>query len=112
MEKMSHAEYLDAVRRQAATVSAAALAGEVDVLEAALKVGRLLALAELPVEDGRERVLSAVCSELESLPIGPVREQWAPDALKALEPELQAARAWASPQVMPVFASVAQQFGA
>jgi hypothetical protein len=112
MENMSHAEYVDSVRREAAALSSAALAGKVDVLEASLEVGRLLALAELPAADGRERLMSAICSELDSLPIGAVREQWAPDALQALEPELQKTRAWASPQVMPVFASLAQQFGA
>ena len=111
MERTSHGGYVEGLRRQAATIACAALAGQLDVLEACLQLLPSLAGAELPPGDSRVMLLSAVCSELDALPIGAVRSQWAPEALQQLEPQIQAARAWATPQVVPIFTSVAQDFG-
>jgi hypothetical protein len=112
MEKMSHVEYVENLRRRAAAVASAAIAGELDVLEACLEIGPLLSGAELPPGDDRAKLINNICSELEPLPVGPVRAQWSLEALERLEPQVQAARLWVAPQAMPVFESVAQEFRA
>jgi hypothetical protein len=112
MEKMSHADYVEDLRRRAAAAASAAIAGQLDFLEACLEIGPLLSGAELPPGDDRAQLISCICSELESLPIGAVRAQWSPEALERLEPQLRAARLWAAQQAMPLFESLAMEFRA
>ena len=112
MEKMSHAEYIDQLRQEAGNIAVAAVAGELDVLDACWFLGPLLAQAELPVGDHDARAIGEVCSELDCLPVGNMRELWSLEARERLAPQLESLKKWASPLAMPAIQSVAVRFGA
>ena len=112
MEKMSHAEYIEQVRQEAGTVAAAAIAGELDVLDACWFLGPLLAQAELSARDPDAIAIGEICSELDGLPVGNTRELWSLEARERLAPQLESLKNWASPLAMPAIQSVAARFGA
>lgn len=112
MEKTSHAEYVEQLRRKAGNVAVAAIAGDLDVLDACWFLGSLLAQAELPTGDPDARAIGEVCSELDGLPVGNTRELWSLEARKRLAPQLASLKNWASPLAMPAIHSVAARFGA
>ena len=111
MEKMSHAEYIEQLRREAGSVAAAAIAGELDVLDACWFLGPLLAQAELPVGDPDTSAIGKVCLELDGLPVGNTRELWSLEARARLAPQLESLKSWASPLAMSAIQSVAVRFG-
>lgn len=111
MEKMTHAEYIADVRRRAGQLAAAIVSGEADILDGCWALGPLLGQAELEADPDAE-VIGLVCSELEGLPLGSVRTNWAPDALSRVAPKLDSAAAWARRTAMPAIQSVARRFEA
>jgi hypothetical protein len=112
MEKMSHADYIEQLRQQAGSVAEAAIAGELDILDACWFLGPLLAQAELPAGDPDAGAIGEVCSELSGLPVGNTRELWSLEARAKLAPQLESLKNWASPLAMPAIKSVAVRFGA
>ena len=112
MERMSHSEHISMVRAEAARVATDALAGRVNVLEAAHKLASLLAEAELGADDVDAATFSLISSETDALPVGGVRDHWDASALDRLQPELDSAIAWATPIAAPAFKSVARRFEA
>jgi len=111
MEKMSHAEYIEQLRQEAGNIAVAAIAGELDVLDACWFLGPLLAQAELPAGDPDSSAIGEVCSELDCLPVGNTRELWSLEACERLAPQLESLKNWASPLAMAAIRSVAMRFG-
>ena len=112
MEKMTHADYIADIRRRAGLLAAAIAAGESDILDGCWALGPLLGQAELEAGDPDAGVIGLVCSELDGLPLGSVRDQWDSEALDRLAPQLESAAAWARPIAMPAIQSLARRFGA
>jgi hypothetical protein len=112
MEKMTHAEYITSLRREAGRVAALVISGHLSLLDGCWALGPLLAQAELDPDDTDAHAIGLICSELDGLPLGANRGHWAPEALERLAPELDLAMEWATPIAMPAMQSVARRFGA
>ena len=111
MEKMTHAEYIADVRRRAGQLAAAMVSGETDILDGCWALGPLLDQADLEADPDAEAI-GLICSELDGLPLGSARANWAPEALSRLAPQLDSAAVWARRTAMPAIQSVARRFGA
>ena len=112
MERTSHAEYVASIRSQAGRLASAALARQVELLEACHELSALLARSDLSPDDPDAMVFSLICCETETLPIGAIRAHWAPGALESAQSEIDSAVMWATPLALPAFKSVAHRFGA
>ncbi len=102
-------EYLAALQANIGQVAKAMLNGETSFLEGAIELSSLLHQAEL-TEDPDLSIFSAVASETDSLPIGPVRQHWSKTALERLDPELQKAEEWAKQVAGGACESLARRF--
>ena len=111
-ERMTHEQYVLSVRRQAAEIAAGVLAGDVPILEGCHSLAALRWEVEVADRDPDFVTFAMISSGIDALPIGAVRAHWAPEALARLEPDIQSAIAWATPQALPACASVVQRFGA
>jgi hypothetical protein len=112
VELKTHEEYVLSVRREAAKIAAGILSGEVPVLEGCHSLAALRWEIEVDEQDPDFLAFAIISSEIDALPIGAVRIHWAPEALARLEPEIQSAIAWATPQALPACKSVVRRFGA
>jgi hypothetical protein len=111
-DRMSHKEYVQSCRERAAELAASILSGDLPVLEGCHLLDELRTCVEVPDNDPDFLAFNVIQSETDSLPIGRIREHWAPEALLCLEPELRSAAAWASPIALPACASIVARFGA
>jgi hypothetical protein len=111
-ERMTHEQYVLSVRRQAAEIAAGMLAGDVPVLEGCHSLAALRWELEVADTDPDFVTFAMISSEIDALPIGEARAHWAPEALATVEPDIQSAIAWATPQALPACESVVQRFGA
>jgi hypothetical protein len=111
-EHMSHQAYVSSCRAKAAEVAAAVLDGSIPILDACHLLDELAAGVDVPSDDHDFGIFSLIHSETDSLPIGRVRDHWAPDALARIEPDIQAAVVWANPIALPALQSVVARFGA
>ena len=82
----------DEERQRAREVAQAVLDGRTTVLEAARELFPLAHTDAITNEDDR-RLMIAIQSETDHLPIGGARKLWAPDALQRKEPEIAGAGA-------------------
>ena len=112
IERMSHAEYVAAVRKDAAATAAGIVEGTVNVVEGARTLAALRHEAEVDEGDEDFLVFVAIASETDALPFGEVRKHWSVEALARLEPELRSAVAWAMPIAAPACHSIMRRFGA
>jgi hypothetical protein len=71
------------------------LAGEHDLLDAAIKLSSLLSTLDPDWDDPDYHILALVSSEIMELPIGSERSNWDPAALLRKQPEVERALAWA-----------------
>jgi|JRYL01.1.fsa_nt_gb hypothetical protein len=111
IERMTHEEYVLSVRREAVEIAAGILSGDIPVLEGCHSLSALRWEVEVDERDPDFMAFAVISSEIDALPIGPVRAHWAPEALARLESEIQSAIAWATPQALPACKSVVQRFG-
>ena len=88
------------------------LAGEVPILEGCHSLAALRWEVEVEERDPDFVTFAMISSETDALPVGSVRAHWASEALVRLEPDIQSATAWATPQALPACHSVVQRFGA
>jgi hypothetical protein len=109
---MTHDEYVLSVRRRAAEIAAGMLAGEVPILEGCHTLTSLRWEVEVGERDSDFVTFAMISSETDALPVGSVRAHWAPEALARLEPDIQSATAWATPQALPACQSLLQRFRA
>jgi len=111
-ERMSHSEYVESVRKQAASLAAGILDGSVNVLEGALKLSALRHEVEVEPSDNDFTTFAVIASETDALPVGEVRRHWSTEALARVEPEIQSATAWARHLAVPACQSIVRRFGA
>jgi hypothetical protein len=97
-------------RQQAVDISSEVLAGQLDYILGARQLVDLRFFVDVPENDPDFLVFVAIDSETDALPVGRVREQWAPSALVSLEPELARARDWAREQGEGAFRNVVARF--
>jgi len=94
-ENMSREQYLQSVRSQVVQIAQAMLAGETSYILGARKLDSLRHEISGMEGDADFMVFVAIASETDGLPVGAVREHWDPLALDELQPEIEAAEAWA-----------------
>jgi hypothetical protein len=104
-------EAIAANRKRATELARAVLAGELGLIEAAPGLVSALQGLRLTMEDPTYSAFVLIWSETETLPIGPQREHWAPDALARLEPRVAHAREWAKRFGLPACQQVIERFG-
>jgi hypothetical protein len=109
---MTHDEYVLSVRRRAVEIAAGMLAGEVSILEGCHSLTALRWEVEVEEGDPDFVTFAMISSETDALPVGSVRAHWASEALARLEPDIQSATAWATPQALPACRSLVRRFGA
>lgn len=111
-EHMSHEQYVQSARRRAVEICSGILDGAISVLEGCHSLASLRWEVDVDEWDKDFVVFAGISSETDALPVGEVREHWAPDALVKLEPEIESAIKWALPQALQACRSVVQRFGA
>jgi len=109
-ERMSHEEYVLSARARAVDACAAILAGKLDVLEGCHLLASLRWEVEVDERDADFVTFAVISSEVDALPIGEVRQHWAPEALAKFDPDIRSATAWALPQAVVACRSVIQRF--
>ena len=110
--RMSHEEYVLSVRLEAVEIASGILSGDVPMLEGCHALAGLRWQVELDDRDPDFFTFAMISSEIDHLPVGSVRQHWAPDALNRLQPEIESAIAWATPQAIPACKSIIERFGA
>jgi hypothetical protein len=108
---MSHEEYVQSVRRQVIEVCSGMLSGAIPLLEGCHSLASLRWEVEVDERDADFFSFAMISSEIDALPIGKVRAHWAPEALAELEPQIQSAMEWATPQALPACRSMVERFG-
>jgi hypothetical protein len=86
---------VEQARRAIAETARAMLAGRTPFIEGARSLIHLRWIAKLPEFDEDMLVFVGIDSETDALPLGPVRQHWAPTALDQLQPEIDRAERWA-----------------
>lgn len=99
------------LRRRIAETAAGMLDGRVPFLEGVRVLTELLERAGVSPDDDDFSVLFAVDCQTDALPVGDVRRHWATQALERLEPEIQAATAWAKEFASGACESLVSRFG-
>jgi len=107
---MSHEDYVLQVRGEAVRTCAGILDGSVGVLEGCHQLSSLRWEVEVDERDSDFETFSMISSEIEGLPIGNDRQHWSKAALAELEPDVQAAVAWAMPTARRACQSVIKRF--
>jgi hypothetical protein len=109
---MTHEDYVLSVRRRAVEIAVGIIAGEVPILEGCHSLAALRWEVDVDDRDPDFVTFAMISSEIDALPVGAIRAHWNPEALARLEPNIQSAIAWATPQALPACQSVVQRFGA
>lgn len=109
-DHMSHEDYVLQVRGEAMRTCAGILDGSVGVLEGCHLLSSLRWEVELDERDPDLLAFAMISSEIEGLPIGNDRQHWSKAALAELEPDVQAAVAWAMPTARRACQSVIERF--
>lgn len=109
-EHVSHEQYVHSVHKRIVKTARAMLAGELSFILGSRT------LAALGHESGYDNdsdfnMFISIDSDTDALPIGQVREHWDKSALEKLEPEIQAAEAWAKEHGEAACASLIARFG-
>lgn len=84
-----------AARAEAVAVATAVLDGSLSPILGARRLAGLRWQAGVPEDDQAFLTFVAIDSETDALPVGPVREHWATDALVRKEADIARAEAWA-----------------
>ena len=112
MDHVSREQHIQATRAKPVEICSGILAGRIHLLEGSHALASLRWDVDVDERDPDFLTFAAISSETDALPIGDVRTHWAPEALARLEPEIESAITWASPQALPACCSVMQRFGA
>nr|WP_315249682.1 DUF2489 domain-containing protein [uncultured Duganella sp.] len=109
-ENINRDQYLEYLRIQVVQTAQAMLAGETSYILGARKLDSLR--HEISGMDGDPdfMVFVAIASETDGLPLGAVREHWDTLALGELQPEIDAAEAWAQSHAELVCAKLVTRF--
>ena len=109
---ITHEEYVASVRSRIASIASSMLDGTLPFLEGVRVIRSLRGEVDLPADDPDLKIFLVVDSETDALPIGSVRELWADDALRRLEPEIESATRWAIETASHACESLVRRFGA
>lgn len=110
-EKMSHEQYVHAVRQQIVATAQAMLDGETTYLLGARKLAGLQHGAEVKDDDADFVMFVVIASDSDDFPLGSVRDRWDKQALAQLQPEIDRAEAWAREHTQSVCAKLIARFG-
>lgn len=108
---MTPEEEIGTLHLRIAETAAGMLDGSVPFIEGVRTLTHLLNRAGVARNDEDFDVLVAADSETDDLPVGEVRRHWAPEALQRLEPEIDAATAWAKQFASEACESLVARFG-
>ncbi|XQA72689.1 hypothetical protein ACM9XA_14585 [Xanthomonas sacchari] len=108
---LTHHDYVQACQRRAVEIATGIVTGSIPLLDGCHRLAALGHRVGVADDDPDFRMFSLIESETDALPIGPIRKEWAPDALAELAPELLHAEAWARPMAMRACHSVIARFG-
>ena len=109
MPHMTHREYVTVERSAALSLAQRVVDGSLDILEGARLILPRLRNAELPDSDKDLQAVALVEDETENLPIGEEAANWSPEVVKAREPDLVRARAWAREVGMTAFENLSRR---
>ena len=87
----SREEYVFSLRQHAVMLAKGILSGEIPVLDGSHWLSALHHDVDVEENDPDFLTFDAISSEIDALPIGAIREYWAPEALAKIEPEIQSA---------------------
>ena len=99
------------VRGTAASIARRALDREVSAIVAARDLAALRHRVGVDDDDADFLVCVAIDSDTVALPIGPVRQHWAPDALAEKDEEIAEAEVWAMDIGKEAIRNIARRFG-
>jgi hypothetical protein len=99
------------VRATAALLARRAFNREVSAIVAARELANLRHRVGVDRDDSDFLVCVAIDSETDALPIGSVRQYWAPDALAKKDEEIAEAEVWAMKVGEAAFQNIARRFG-
>jgi len=99
------------VRATAAVLARRALNREVSAIVAARELAALRHRVGVRDDDSDFLVCVAIDSETDALPLGPVRQYWAADALAKKDEEIAEAEVWATEVGEAAFQNIARRFG-
>lgn len=108
---MNQEEYVDKKRRRVGEVAKAMLYGSVDYLEGAIELSSLRFEVEAPEDDPDFIKFVAIASEVDHLPIGPVRQYWSSEALQRHEHEIQESIEWAKNLSLTHCMALSERYG-
>jgi hypothetical protein len=97
-EHITNEQYVHSVRERVVEIARAMLDGQLSFLSGSRTLSALRHDAGVRDDDADFMAFVVIESETDELPIGQVREYWDKAALERLEPEIQAAEAWAKEQ--------------
>ena len=100
-ERTSHQDYAVSCRAKGVAIAAGILDGSIPVMDGCRSLDRLAPEVDIPADDPDFGAFSVIHSETDNLPVGQMREHWAPAALASLETETRAAARWAEPLAIP-----------
>ena len=109
-EKMSREQYLQSVRNKIVETAQAMLNGDIDYLIGARRLASLRHDASVKDDDEDFTVFVAIASETDDFPLGSVRARWDRQALDRLQPEIDAAEAWARKRAELVCQNLIKRF--
>ena len=104
-------EHEKSARAKAVSVAKQVLDGQLSPMLGAMELRRLRPSLNVPSMDSDFDLFSAIGSEGRSLPIGPIREHWAPDALAAKAGEIRNFERWSREVGTASFRNVISRFG-
>jgi hypothetical protein len=97
-------------RREASAVARAILSGETDILLGARDLCALRFSVGAPEDDEDFTCFVVIESETDTLPLGPVRARWAPEALELKDVDIARARKWAQKYGWPALENIVRRF--
>jgi hypothetical protein len=89
-----------------------ALAGKTSAILASRELVRILRRLNVADDDPDLLCLVGLDSETDSIPVGPERVEWAPDALARKAPSIREVEEWAQRFGESAFKSIVQKWGA
>lgn len=98
-------------RADAVAIAERVLRGELDFVMGARLLADLRSKVGVPSDDADFMTFVAIDSEIEGLPIGPVRERWKPEALVENADAVDRAQRWAREFGEQAFRNVVRRFG-
>jgi hypothetical protein len=102
---------IERARAQIGQLARDMLSGKLSFIEGSRLIWRLRTDACLPERDPDLMKFEGIDSETDALPVGRIRDLWAPDALQRLQPEIERRELWAREFGWAACQRLASRFG-